>query len=128
MVKHFLHRIWHSSEAWTFLGTAVRVSANIVVLPMLVMLVPRQELGLWYVFGSLGALFSLLDLGFASNVTRATGFLWGGAPRLLPFGIAPATPRPPGETHQPNYAVLSNLVATLALYYRWAWWYLCSAL
>jgi O-antigen/teichoic acid export membrane protein len=58
----------------------------------------------------------LLDLGFAHSLIRSTAYLWAGSRALLPFGIeldstATTTRR------QPNLALLSDLVASLRVYY-----------
>jgi O-antigen/teichoic acid export membrane protein len=84
---------------------------------------PSDELGLWYVFLSLGALAVLMDLGFAHASTRSAGYLWAGSRGLLPFGINLVEPvieiDPTGGAVRPgpNLATLSNLVATLRVYY-----------
>ncbi|MGC3960289.1 MAG: oligosaccharide flippase family protein [Verrucomicrobiota bacterium] len=77
---------------------------------------PAEELGLWGVFLALTNLFYQLDLGFAQNVTRAAGFAWAGAAKLLPFGVAKSDPT---VQAQPNYPLLADLVATMRQYYRW---------
>ncbi len=112
-----LVRLRESAVAWSFLSMLLRVGAAVLVLPLTVRVLPIEQLGLWYVFLSIGMLVSLVDLGFAPTVTRAAGYLWAGSERLLPFGYANLTV-PAGETAKPNFALLGDLVATMRVYYR----------
>src|SRR6266478_1189556 len=104
-----------SAVAWSFLATGFRLLSGVLVLPLMVRRLPSDHLGLWYVFLSLQGIASLFDLGFSPAVTRAAGYLWAGAQQLREFGIAPVD----ADTHanlQPNYELLSSLVATMRLY------------
>lgn len=103
---------------------ALRFGSALLILPLTLWRIPSEELGLWYVFISLGALAALLDLGFAHAVNRAAGYLWAGSPGLLPFGIDPGSPIVEnGATidnalrRQRSLPMLSNLVASLRVYY-----------
>lgn len=93
-----------------------RLLGSTVLLLLISRKLPAEELGLWGVFLALTSLFNQLDLGFAQNVTRAAGFAWAGATKLLPFGVAKPEPAAQGK---PNYALLADLVATMGQYYRW---------
>lgn len=107
-------RILQSAVAWSFLHTFLRVGASVFVLPLLLRKLPPDHLGLWYVFGTLGALAMLLDLGFEATVSRMTAYVWAGAPRLTAFGLEETTSTP-GE---PNRPLFVELFATLRAYYR----------
>ena len=77
--------------------------------------IPTQHLGLWYVFVSLQGVTALLNLGISPAVTRATGYLWAGAPEIMAFGVATARD---AAARTPNQRLLSELVTTMRLYYR----------
>ena len=114
-MKFLLQRIHRSAAAWSFLATLLRVGANVFVLPFVLRKLPSDQLGVWYIFGTIGGLASLLDLGFEPTITRMTSYAWGGAKRFVAFGIhqddtAQTNP-------QPNLPLLRDLIATLKAYY-----------
>lgn len=115
MIVRLAARAWNSAVAWGFLAAALRFGGNLLVLPLAVRLVVPEHLGLWYVFLSLGTFVGLLDLGFSTAATRAAGYLWGGADRLLPQGIVP--PGPGGSIREPNLQLLAVLTRSLRRYY-----------
>lgn len=87
--------------------------SGIAVLPLMVKLLPRDHLGLWYVFLSLQGIGALFDLGFAPAATRAIGYLWAGASELKQFGVSTSS-----LPSLPNYSLLNELVSTMRLFYR----------
>ena len=96
---------------------AFRLLSGVLLLPLIVRGLPSDHLGLWYVFLSLQGIASLFDLGFSPAVTRAAGYLWGGAQQLKKFGVA-RVDTDDRTSLQPNYSLLTSLVATMRLYYR----------
>lgn len=96
-------------------AAGIRLVGLVVVLPVLVRHLTREQLGLWYVFQTLGGIAGLLDMGFSPAVTRSAGYLWGGAERLLPIGLAVRTAN--AEHAVPNLGLLTRLVATMRVYY-----------
>jgi len=69
------------------------------------------------VFLTLQGIATLFDLGFSPAVTRAAGYLWGGAKELKAFGIAQLEESENTGT-KPNYELLGCLVSTMRIYYR----------
>jgi O-antigen/teichoic acid export membrane protein len=120
-MRQLVQRVSRSAVSWSLMAAALRFGSALLLLPLILWRIPPDELGLWYVFVSLGSFAALLDLGFAHTVTRSAGYLWAGSRLLLPFGIADPpieTDRTGGAIHrQPNLPVLSNLVASLRVYY-----------
>ncbi|HEY4285254.1 MAG TPA: O-unit flippase-like protein [Chthoniobacterales bacterium] len=109
-------RASQSAVLWGLLATSLRLFSGVLVLPLVVRRLPSDHLGLWYVFLSLQGIAALFDLGFSPAVTRAAGYLWAGATELRRFGVAIQSSA--AADTQPNYALLSGLVATMKLYYR----------
>jgi O-antigen/teichoic acid export membrane protein len=122
-MRQLVQRISRSAISWSLIAAALRFGSALLLLPLILWRIPSDELGLWYVFISLGALAALMDLGFAHSVTRSAGYLWAGSRTLLPFGIDLADPLLDTDTTgraihlQPNFPMLSNLVASLRVYY-----------
>jgi len=122
-MRQLVQRVSRSAISWSLIAAVLRFGSALLLLPLILWRLPPDEVGLWYVFVSFGALAGLMDLGFAHTATRATGYLWVGSRMLLPFGIDLADPLLETDgaggaiQPQPNLPTLSNLVASLRLYY-----------
>lgn len=122
-MRQLVQRVLRSAISWSLIAAALRFGSALLLLPFILWWIPSDELGLWYVFISLGALAALMDLGFTHAATRSAGYLWAGSRMLLPFGIDFADPMLETDTtgraihRQPNLPMLSNLVASLRVYY-----------
>src|ERR1035438_2635032 len=86
-MKALFQRVHRSAVAWSFVATLLRVGASIFVLPLVLRKMPPDQLGLWYVFGTIGGMASLLDLGFEPTITRMASYAWGGASKFVAFGV-----------------------------------------
>lgn len=117
MLRKFLIRTTQSAVAWSAATMILRVGTLLFVLPIIVRILPQKELGLWYVFLAIGEMTALLDFGFSPTVTRAIGYVWGGARELQAMGLQ--TLDTEGESPSaPNYPLLLKLIATMSFYYR----------
>jgi O-antigen/teichoic acid export membrane protein len=115
--RQVIYRLSRSAVAWSFVATGMRFGSAAFVLPLILRRVPPEELGLWYVFLSLGYVTSLLDLGFASAVLRSAAYVWAGARKLLPWGIDRVATEENLQPDSRNLPLLADLVASLRLYY-----------
>jgi O-antigen/teichoic acid export membrane protein len=113
-MKSLLQRVHRSAAAWSFFATLLRLGANFFALPLVLRKLPPDEFGVWIIFGSIGGLASLLDLGFEPTITRMASYAWGGATRFAAFGIHQNEAEPAG--HKPNLPLLRDLIATLKAY------------
>lgn len=75
-------RVGKKDAIWSYLGVLFRFGANLIVLPLVLKFLTDEELGLWYVFGSIGALVDLLNFGFAPSIARNISYVWCGATNL----------------------------------------------
>jgi O-antigen/teichoic acid export membrane protein len=122
-MRQLIQRASRSAVSWSLIAAALRFGSGLLLLPLILWRIPSDELGLWYLFISLGALAVLIDLGFAHASARSAGYLWAGSTVLLPFGINVAERLVETDTagraihRQPNLPMLSNLVASLRVYY-----------
>lgn len=92
--------------AWNYLGSILNQSMNVLILPFILKLLSTQELGLWYVFGSVAALVQRMDFGFAPAIMRNISYAWSGASELRAEGIAEM-----GANGSRNYPLISSLLA-----------------
>ena len=117
-MRRLFNRIHQTAVAWSFVATALRFGSALFVLPLILRRVPSDELGLWYVFLSFGALATLVDFGFAPTISRVTAYLWSGARELSPYGLPTNIALADQQRHTgPNLPLLSRLVAALKVYY-----------
>ncbi len=114
-MRKLVQRASHSAVGWGLFAIALRFGSALLLLPLILRHLSPEELGLWYVFVSLGALALLVDLGFAPNIVRATGYLWAGSRTLLPFGIS--LEEIENNHRPPNVEMLADLVASVRVYY-----------
>jgi O-antigen/teichoic acid export membrane protein len=117
MLSQLITRTFRSAVAWSMFTAALRICSAIFVLPLVLRYLPTEELGLWYVFGSIGGLTALLDFGFNTTMSRTAGYVWAGAKKLQALGLNHGDA--PDSSHcGPNYELLSRMVVTMRFYYR----------
>lgn len=105
-------RWWRSAMLAGVLGTGVRMGANILLLPVVLMKLSSSELALWWVFVSLGGFANLSDFGFGSTIPRIYSYLFAGAEDFDAEGLRGAK-----AGGQPNFAGINLLNATVRSLY-----------
>ena len=63
-------KITNKDIVWNYLGYGITFGINVILLPLVLHFLSEEELGLWYVFTSIGALVTLFDFGFAPQIAR----------------------------------------------------------
>ena len=114
--RNIIQRTYSSAVAWTLVFAAVRSCGNLLVLPLMLHKLPREDLGFWYVFLSLAGLSSLVDMGFFPTMSRVTAYLWVGAKQIDKLGVTPVQEQA-GLGSTPNFQLLADLVKTMRIYY-----------
>ncbi len=90
-------RVRQSAMLYGSLATAIRVGANVLLLPFILKQLSGPELALWWVFVTLGLVANLTDFGFSQAITRVYSYLWAGAADFDTEGLGP-----PPDTCVPN--------------------------
>lgn len=72
---------------WGYLSQFLQYGAALLVLPLLLRKLSSAELGVWYVFMTISALVTMLDMGFTPTLARNVSYVMGGARRLLKDGL-----------------------------------------
>lgn len=67
---------------WSYLGVIVSFTSSVISLPIVIHFLDGDMLGLWYVFGSVGAITILFDFGFTVTFARNITYCWSGATKL----------------------------------------------
>jgi O-antigen/teichoic acid export membrane protein len=110
--KHLWLRLRGSALVWSSATTALRFGGVFLVLPVVLRTVPRDQLGLYYVFQTLGIFGVLLDIGIAPTISRSVSFLWAGAPTLEVSGHAEGV-----SSGGPNWPLMSSVYETFRRFY-----------
>jgi O-antigen/teichoic acid export membrane protein len=105
-------RSFNSPVGWSLSLNFVRLGYGLFLLPLLLRLLPKVDLGMYYVFLSLNGIVAVLDLGFAPTIGRFVSYAMGGAKKLSAHGLADEPPH--GE---PNYPLLWELLVTARVFY-----------
>lgn len=98
---------------WNFAATFMRVASGVIVLPLVLRLMPSQEVGLWNIFVTIGGLATLLDFGFANSFTRNVTYIFSGVKELKKEGYTPVNI----EDKAIDYGLLKSVIAAMKRYY-----------
>lgn len=79
--------IGKKDAAWNFVATLLKIGSSLIVLPVIMRYVSRDEYGIWTIFLSYSALMNLVDFGFSNSFTRSVTYIFSGARQLQKEGI-----------------------------------------
>ena len=108
LASNFIVRVWKSAVGWSFAVTALRAGGFLLVLPLALRRLSPDELGLWYVFTSIGDFCAFAELGLALILGRSASFFMAGVERLPVHGLDLNPPT--AEMRPPNLAGLAGLL------------------
>lgn len=94
-----------SDIVWSYLGYILKFCSGLFLLPLLLVNLSSEELGLWYVFLSIGALIQLLDIGFSPTIMRHISYAFSGAETVQAKGIPDKV-----LSGKPNYQLIVKLI------------------
>jgi hypothetical protein len=110
-----LRRLGDSAVAWSWVANGLRLASGVIVLPLVLVKLPKMEFGMYYVLLSLGALVPLIDFGFGPTIGRFVSYAMAGAESIQSHGVA----RTSQESGRPNYPLLWQLLSTTRILYRY---------
>lgn len=99
-------KIRSSDVIWNYIGTALSLGSNFLLLPFIVYYLDGETLGLWYVFLSIGGIVALFDFGFNPTLARNVAYCWSGAQQLS------RTEAIFTNNSQPNIFLLKKIIKT----------------
>jgi O-antigen/teichoic acid export membrane protein len=109
-----LRRLYNSSVVWSWVLNGFRLASGLLLLPLLLRLLPKEEFGMYYVFLNLIALVPIMDFGFSVSIGRYVSYAMGGATELKAMGLAAG-----GAGTTPNFTLLWRLLFTTRRLYRY---------
>jgi len=75
----------NSDYLWGYAASFLSLASGLLILPVVLKYLNKDQVGLWFVFMSLASLAQLLDSGFQPTISRNIGYVLGGA-RALTHG------------------------------------------
>lgn len=109
-----LSRLWRSAVVWSWIFNGLRLSAVIILLPLLTKILSKPDMGFYMILNSLVAFVPLLDMGFLPAIARSISYAMAGAKELKAHG----TESTGNETSGPNFPLLWQLLATTRSLYQ----------
>jgi hypothetical protein len=108
-----IRKITGSAVLWSWGMNGIRLGFGLLVLPLLIVLLPKRDLGFYQLLMSLVAVVPLLDVGLSSAIERGLGYAMGGASELQAHGVQAA----PSGDGRPNQALLWRIIHAAKVYY-----------
>ena len=106
-------KITRIDAGWNMAATILRIASGVIILPLVLHLLPPEDVGLWSIFLSVGSMSYLLDFGFGQTFTRNIAYVFSGVKELKPSGYIPAE-----EGAGVDYGLLGALIGAMRKYYR----------
>lgn len=91
---------------WSYAGIFMSLGSNFLLLPFLIYFLRGEELGLWYVFLSIGGIINLFDFGFNPTLARNVAYSWSGAVELTKTDVIFV------DNGKPNIILLQRVINT----------------
>jgi len=101
----------HKGMVLGILAQFLQYGAALLLLPLIVIYLPAEEVGIWYVFMAVQGLAMLMDFGFQPTFSRSFALAFAGAQKLLQEGIA--------ETGKaaPNLGMVTDILSAARFIY-----------
>jgi O-antigen/teichoic acid export membrane protein len=106
-------QIGRKDVAWNFAATFMRIASGLIVLPLVLRLLPSQEVGLWNIFLTIGSIAALLDFGFSNSFARNITYIFSGVKVLKAEGYVAVDQK---DTTI-DYGLLKSVVTAMRRYY-----------
>jgi len=97
---------------WGYLGTVMNLGANIILLPFVLKFLSSDELGLWYIFLSMGSIVTLFNFGFTPTLARNVAYSWSGAQKLSKEDVIKNQ-----SINEPNLPLMKTVIKTCKIIY-----------
>jgi O-antigen/teichoic acid export membrane protein len=106
-------QIGRKDIAWNFVGTIMRVASGVILLPIVLIKLSREDVGLWNIYIQLGGLALLLDFGFLNSFGRNITYIFSGVKELKPEGYISVD----GSDKSISYSLLRSVINAMRRYY-----------
>lgn len=97
---------------WGGIAQLSNFGASLILLPFVLTYLTTENIGLWYIFLTIGGLAQLAEFGFQPTIARHAAYIYAGANRIVSEGIIKES------VGQINLNLLSNFIAASRYIYR----------
>lgn len=97
-----------SDVLWNYIGTFVSMSSGFLLLPLLMLYLKDDELGLWYVYLALSNFALLFEFGFSPTFARNIVYVVSGARRLTVEGCDSSSIKEGVDWHLLNTVITAS--------------------
>ena len=98
--------------AWSYIANFFNLGANLLVLPVILNRLSATEIGMNYIMLSVGALVSIVDMGFSELCGRSLTYVLSGSKHILKKGVDV------GERSNVDFYLLRCVIETAKFIYR----------
>jgi len=106
-------QIGRKDVAWNFAATFMRIASGLIVLPLVLRLLPSQEVGLWNIFLTIGSIAALLDFGFSNSFARNITYIFSGVKELKAEGYVAVDQNDTSV----DFSLLRSVIRAMRRYY-----------
>ena len=107
-------RVRRQDFVWSYLAQFFTIASGLILLPLVLRLLTKEEIGFNYIMLSVGGLVNLLDFGFSKQFGRNFSYVFGGAKSLVKTGMLKQN-----AGNKINYTLLKDLIHAARLVYGW---------
>lgn len=97
-----------SDVIWNYIGTIVSMASGFILLPLMLMYLTDEELGLWYVYVAIANFAMLFEFGFNPTFARNIVYVVSGARRLSSEGLDRDSVKPGIDWHLLNAVIRAS--------------------
>ena len=80
-------RLTRRDVVWGYIAQLMNLAGGILLLPLLVMRLTPEEVGLWFVFLTMVSLAQIIELGLQPTLARSAAYVYSGADDLRSTGL-----------------------------------------
>ena len=106
-------RIGRADVLWNFAATFLRITASILLYPLILRMMTPEKVGVWTIFLTITSLVTLLDFGFNPSFTRNITYVLSGVKSLKPKGFS----APEDHNESIDYGLLKGVVKSMQWFY-----------
>lgn len=99
--------------AWNFAGTMMRVASGVILLPLVLRLLSKEDVGLWNIYLQIFGLALLLDFGFQSAFGRNITYIFSGVKELQAEGFSSVD----NDDKSISYSLLKSVIKAMRRFY-----------
>ncbi len=102
-----------SDVFWNFIATFFKIASSVLLLPVILHVMPSEEVGIWTIFASVSSIVALMDFGFNPSFARNLTYIFSGVQELRKEGIQDIS----GIDAKINYGLLKGTINAMRWFY-----------